>query len=352
VIDIPNHASAQAPPTAADTPSPSAPTNGNAAQDITPDAAAMRQHVEHLFGGYLDGLHDGLIELAWTDTKPDRSGKYPLRHARQFGTDQIEELIAAAVRLNSQPMCNCYIGAALRKPGTSDKHASREDVLALTACHVDLDDPGAAASVKDKYTRAKPTLIVVTGRHPHLRAQPWWRLSESITDKAAWQALLKGMANALGGDSSVTDPPRVMRLAGSIAWPVKTGRVVELTEIVPLENPGLPAYTYEHLAAVFPPARTEGVTPPDGITYSKNVFGFDDKVVDGRERYMLRRRWLTASAASVSRLLIINAGITIMPDPGSRANASVARSASPKATTGVAVTLTRDDAAAASIVGR
>ena len=102
----------------------------------SPNAAAMRAHLEHLFGGYLDGFHDGLIELAWTDTRPDKNGRYALRHAAMFGTDQIEELIEKAVQLNSQPMCNVYVGAALRKPGTfPGARASREDVLALTASY-------------------------------------------------------------------------------------------------------------------------------------------------------------------------------------------------------------------------
>src|SRR6476659_2853631 len=83
-----------------------------------PDANAMRQHLEHLFGGYLDGCHDGLIELAWTDTQPGKDGRYALRHAEMFGTDKIEELVAKAVARNAQPMCNVYIGAALRKPNT------------------------------------------------------------------------------------------------------------------------------------------------------------------------------------------------------------------------------------------
>ena len=122
--------------------------DGNAARDAaatdrqkqagSPNAAAMRQHLEHLFGGYLDGCHDGLIELAWTDTQPDKTGRYPLRHAAMFGTDQIEELVAEAVRRNSQPMCNLYIGAALRKPDTPcGKRARDEHVLALTAAYVD-----------------------------------------------------------------------------------------------------------------------------------------------------------------------------------------------------------------------
>ena len=279
-----------------------APTDADTARDAaakerqeqvgSPNADAMRQHVEHLFGGYLDGCHDGQIELAWTDTRPDKNGRYLLRHALMFGTDQIEELVDKAVQLNSQPMCNVYVGAALRKPGTfPGARASREDVLALTACYADLDEPGAAATVKDKYERTKPTLVVVTGCHPHLRAQTWWRLSEPITDPKLAEALLKGMAHALGGDSSVTDSPRVMRLAGTIAWPVKAGRKLEMTAIVPLKNPGQASYMYEHLAAEFPPAPaagTEGVLPPDGVAYSTNTFGFDDKVADGRARYMLR----------------------------------------------------------------
>src|SRR6188472_3271265 len=95
----------------------------------SPDVDAMRQHLEHLFGGYLDGYHDGLIELAWTDTKPNKDGRYALRNAMMFGTDKIEELIEEAARLNSQTNCNVYIGAALRKPGTSPgSRASAGDV--------------------------------------------------------------------------------------------------------------------------------------------------------------------------------------------------------------------------------
>ena len=104
-----------------------------------PDANAMRQHLEHLFGGYLDGCHDGLIELAWTDART-KDGRYALRNATMFGTDQIDELIEEAARFNSQPNCNVYIGAALRKPGTfPGGRASAGDVLALTCGYIDLD---------------------------------------------------------------------------------------------------------------------------------------------------------------------------------------------------------------------
>jgi hypothetical protein len=262
---------------------------------FTPDADAMREHLDHMFGGYLDGYHDGRIELAWTDTKPGPDGRYALRHARMYGTDEIEELVAEAVRLNSQPMCNVYIGAALRKPGTFPGGRSDDkDVLALTCGYVDLDDDGAAIAAKDKYGTAKPSKVVVTGKEPYTRAQMWWRLDEPITDFGLSEALLKAMAGALGGDSSVTNPSRVMRLAGTIAWPMKPDRKrPELTFIAPLREPGQPVYTVEHLSRLFPPAQTAAgddiqFTQTDGVSRGANAFGLGDKVEDGRERYMVK----------------------------------------------------------------
>jgi AAA domain len=261
---------------------------------FTPRIEAMQLHVEHLFGGYLDGCHDGLIELAWTDTKPNDDGKYPLKHARLFGTDKIDELIEEAARLNSQPMCNVYIGAALRKPDTAPfGRAEDSDAYALTCGYTDQDEPGTATDAKNIYGKAKPTMIVVTGREPHTRAQMWWRLDEPCTNPSEWPALLRGMACALNGDSTVTNPSRVMRLAGTIAWPVKDGRTVEMTDIAPLKEPGQKVYAYGHLASLFPPivensAASSGILLPSGISYSTNSLGLSDKITDGRERYMLK----------------------------------------------------------------
>ena len=69
-----------------------------------------------------------------------------------------------------------------------------------------------------------PTLAVCTGRHPHPRTQLFWRLSEPIVDAGELERALAAVAEALGGDPQVVDAARVMRLAGSIAWPHKDGR--------------------------------------------------------------------------------------------------------------------------------
>jgi AAA domain len=259
-----------------------------------PDARAMREHLDFMFGGYLDGLQDGLIELAWTDVRPGEDSRYKLRHAELFGTDRIDDLIAKAVALNPQPMCNVYVGAALRRPETPPfGRASASDVLALTCAYIDLDDPGRAEAAKDHYGGARPGRVVVTGKEPHTRAQMWWRLDEPITDQTASEALLKGMATVFGGDS-VSDPPRVMRLAGTIAWPVKPDRErPELTTISRLREPGQAMYAYGHLARLFPliPRETvDGVRLPgnDGITRAATALGMPGKVEDGRDLYLLR----------------------------------------------------------------
>jgi hypothetical protein len=265
-----------------------------------PNPEAMRAHVEHLFGGYLDGYHDGLIELSWTDTQADEAGKHALKHARLFKTDQIDELLAEASRLNLQPMCNVYIGAALRKPETAPFGRAKDtDALCLTAAYIDLDDEGSVSFAQELYKdkKVKPTLVVVTGRAPHTRAQLWWRLDEPATDPEQWSALIKGMAASLRGDPTVSNPSRVMRLAGTIAWPVKEGRTVEMTQIVPLTEPGQRCYAFSHLAALFPPIYTVGgmsrpaQSPPvsgatSNLTHRTNSLGLPAEIMDGRETYM------------------------------------------------------------------
>jgi hypothetical protein len=264
-----------------------------------PNPDAMREHLEHLFGGFLPGVSDGLIELAWTDSYPSEDGRYKLRHARLFGTDQIEELIEEAVRVNSQPMVNAYVGAALRKPNTAPFGRTRDpDFYALTCMYGDLDEEDANKSARHKFAPAPPSFVVRTGDHPHMRHQVWWRLEEPITDPLQAEALIKGAAVKLNGDVSVSNPGRVMRLAGSIAWGQKPGRITEVTKIIPLRNRERDVYPLEMLERFYPPSRDiirreprerNARGPDNGIVRQLNTFGHEtEKVIDGRERHMVK----------------------------------------------------------------
>lgn len=58
----------------------------------------------------------------------------------------------------------------------------------------------------------EPTAVVSSGGGMHI----YWRLVEPMTDLAVWTARQKALIAALGSDPVVHDPPRVMRLPGTL----------------------------------------------------------------------------------------------------------------------------------------
>lgn len=198
---------------------------------IKPNTEDMREHLVHLFGGDLGKFGGGLIEIAHTTL--GAGGKPVPRQARLYDLDQIDAAVGQAFLMSSRGN-NVYVGAQLRVPGTplsaraSDKHA-----LCLTSAYIDLDDEPSARGAKLMWGETRPSLIVVTGREPGLRAQMWWRLDEPSDDQERNLRLLATMASKFGGDPSVASRGRLMRLAGSIAHPdpTKQGRVKEMTYI-------------------------------------------------------------------------------------------------------------------------
>jgi hypothetical protein len=234
---------------------------------IKPDAALMLAHLEHLFGGFLDGRHDGLIEIAWTAGEKDAKGRYPLNQAQLFGTDQLEEAADLAARVNAVPNQDVYVGAALRAPSTAPfGRSDKSDFYAAPLAFVDLDEADAAALAKTRYRGCPPTAVVVTGRTPNIRAQLWWRLEEPISDPAVLEAQNKALILNFDGDTAVFNCDRVMRLAGSIAWPKKAGRQIERTELNLF--PDRPPVALGRLAKAFPPAEPAPQPSPGGLAAS------------------------------------------------------------------------------------
>jgi hypothetical protein len=252
---------------------------------FSPNQDAMMEMVNHLFGDVPAAYGDGLVELAWRDAKTG-----DVNRGRLYTLDNLEDLVAEAARLNATRGVNVYVGAALRHPDTAPfGRANDDDFLALTAYYVDLDDPGVAKTAKNVYGRQKPTFVGKTGGTPDLRAQLWWKLEEPITDPVRSRAVLSGLCAALQGDSTVVNPSRIMRLIGSIAWPVKDGRITERTEIIRLQTPGATEYMAETIERLCVDANWQqnAKTMPDS-TQDRAVssLGFVGNVTDGREAYM------------------------------------------------------------------
>ena len=271
--------------------------------ELQPNCDAMRSHLEHLFGGYLDGAHEGLVEIAWTGASGGIS------HAHLFGTDELDEAVDRAARVNAVIGTNVYVGMALRKSTAArNSRTSENDFLAATAIWADFDEAEAvnAAAQKCRMT-LMPTFAIYSGRHPHQRIQLFWRMSETITDTRVLRAILAAVAKTLDGDRMVAEPARLMRLAGSIAWPHKEGRVAEMTGILNLLNPGPPQFLPDEVQKVF--VRTAEVFDFEEERERRQDESADatapgwDKSWDGRELAMTR--WIWAVVVDMYRELPI-----------------------------------------------
>ena len=174
---------------------------------------------------------------SWPGPTP-RDGK--LKHAAIFGTDELDQLVERAVAENRKEGQNVYIGQALRKPDIAPFGRCKDDEFyALTAFYTDIDDDVVlAAAAKYKSLGCLPTAMVITGRHPHLRAQMLWRLNAPVRDADHCRRQNLAIAQALGGDTSVVNPSRVLRLGGSIAWPRKEGRISRADRVASVRATG------------------------------------------------------------------------------------------------------------------
>ena len=168
----------------------------------------------------------GQIEIGWRDAQTKTLNRF-----KRYQLDEIELLAAEAADINATPGCNVYFRVCTLKdmPGpTTDEH-----FLQAPGAHIDHDD---AASVQRLQTHAlpiRPAYLVITGRDPEVRGQTFWPVDEPITDPAIVREMNSRLAQHFGGDPAVVNPTRLMRLPGSIAWPVKKGRTqIEITQLL------------------------------------------------------------------------------------------------------------------------
>lgn len=202
--------------------------------------AHIREVLELLVKSNLDGLHDGLIEIAWS--APDREGVIsgPNR-AACFGTDQIDEAVACAIKVNSVDKYRVYWGGGLRTPNAPrGKRTKKIHFHGAVFVWIDCDKPGDAerAEIIFEECRCWPTATITTGRVPRLRRQYIWRLAEPIRDPRTLETVLAGLQRAFGSDDKVLHADCLLRLPGGVAWPPdpvanpdKAGRVEEMTAL-------------------------------------------------------------------------------------------------------------------------
>lgn len=233
---------------------------------LQPDRAVILRHLEHITRRWAELPEPALLELVFL-TRDNKARVHSVMH---FAPDQMGLDLAAdtAVGMNTS-LVNVYatvnpVSATNRPP--ANRRASREHIIASFYHWADADSAEAAANIKN-FVGPKPTFIVVTGRTPCTRPHVYWELEDAIRNWPAWEQTQRNIAATLGTDPSVTDPPRIMRIAGSVNWPKPQkqakGYTAEICELRIYDDRDLVAP--ETIARAFAGAHKANTATSDGF---------------------------------------------------------------------------------------
>ena len=178
--------------------------DGGARPDF--DRAQAEQHLQLLFPDELSGL----IELRLI--VPDAQGA---RRTFHTSVDSVLHKIEPMV----ERTINVYVGVATRR---SAKDGSKANLADARVLWLDYDGNPAELRCKLGAFSLPPSLIVHSGGGAHaywLLCEPFALLSEEQITR--FEHVLKGLADALGGDQSATDASRVLRIPGTVNYPDK-----------------------------------------------------------------------------------------------------------------------------------
>lgn len=219
------------------------------------DKATIIAHLSHITRRWHELQQPCLIEVVFLTA----NDKAEVRNVARFRPDA--QGIADAAdhvvgmnqhKLNAYAVVNPLKGDLTLNP--RDTRANATDILAAFFHWADADDAEASSNIKN-FTDAQCNFFVLTGSVPSYRPHVYFELEEPTRNLAAWQATQKAIAARLVTDGTVTDPPRMMRLAGTVNWPkpskVARGYVPELTTLRIYSQDERPLFTSERLARIF-----------------------------------------------------------------------------------------------------
>jgi len=246
-------------------------------KNLKPDLGTIEKHIEFITKG-CQSHDDGLLEISY------------LKNSSIFSSINIKDAANYAAETNMTK--SVYFCGSLLLPDTPPfGRANDDNFYASSVVWADIDEPHDPEELKKLYQHMPPMRAVVTARTPHRRIQLWWKLTEPLDCSDTLREALKGVQQALNGDPMVTNPARLMRLAGTINRPSEKkkaeGRVEEFVEYIEIPNSrpvdidnflaAYPVRDYTEIGNIEP---TPVQTAPVG-----NALNCEERVIDGRETY-------------------------------------------------------------------
>lgn len=224
------------------------------APDLEPDQIEIRRHISHLTRRWHELGEPALLEVVFlsADDKAQVKGVYHFS-PDEAGLDAAADHVAKMNVHGLNAYCVVNPVSATNRPPVN-KRASHDHILASFFHWADADDAQAAENIKE-FVGPKHTFHVITGRHPSPRPHVYWELEDPTRNLEAWERTQRAIAATLKTDPSVVDPPRIMRLAGTINWPKPKkrakGYVAELTRLKIYDEDGREPVSSERMARAF-----------------------------------------------------------------------------------------------------
>lgn len=216
---------------------------------LAPDTDTISAHLAHVTARWDELAEPVVLELVFLSAE-DRA---TVKDVRRYPPDRISEAVAHVAgmnphRVNAYAVVNPVRADAPLGPGT---RASREHIAAAFFHWADADDGQAAENIRN-FVGPPFTFCVLTGTHPTRRPHVYWELEDPTRNFEAWERTQRAIAASLRTDPAVVDPPRIMRIAGTINWPKPKkqakGYIAELTTLHITDNPSVSS---ERMARAF-----------------------------------------------------------------------------------------------------
>lgn len=248
-------------------------------EQLAPDQIAIEKHLRHITRRWGELNTKVNLEVVFLTAEDNAQ----VKHIARFSPDDTGISLAADLIVGmNRPGINAY---ATVNPIKADaqiapmKRSRKEHIAASFFQWADSDSPQAAENIKN-FVGPKCTFFVMTGTTPCQRPHVYWELTEPETDLDAWSARQAAIVAALGTDS-VIDPPRIMRIAGTVNWPkpqkAAKGYIPELTTIRIYDPAERPTVSAEQIDRAF------GTAPRKEKSKPESSFHFNDNGADVAE---------------------------------------------------------------------
>ena len=199
-------------------------------EKIETDRQTVTQFIHTMTADWAnDSDQDGVIEIRCL-------GEDRTPHTAQFTMHAIDEAIDLAVTMNGHGS-NIYmvVNPIDGQADRSCKGATDANILRAHFSFADADDERGLAGLKQLAALTKPDIVVRTGTLPSERYHAYWRLIEPCRNLSLWRQRQSDIARRYGTDPAVVNPSRLMRVAGTVAYPsaakMARGYIPELTTL-------------------------------------------------------------------------------------------------------------------------